>query len=219
MPNKKFDLIVFDWDGTLMDSTAAIVDSLQEAATELSLPVPDRKRAAHIIGLGIREAWEAIFPGLDEALYPQLVALYRKHYLVNSTKITLFEGAKAMLEELVSCGYLLAVATGKSRRGLNRAMAETGITACFDGTRTVDESFSKPHPSMLLELSNDLQVPVNRMLMVGDTGHDLLMAKNAGVASVGVSYGAHPMKELEKFSPLYIAESVPSLRQWLLANA
>ncbi|MGN0918176.1 MAG: HAD family hydrolase [Oxalobacter sp.] len=219
MRDRKFDLIVFDWDGTLMDSTAAIVDSLQDAAAGLRLPVPDRKKAAHVIGLGLREAWETVCPGLEDNVYSKLVALYRKYYLVNSLKITLFDGVETMLKELAKNGYQLAVATGKSRAGLNRVLKETGLTACFDGTRTVDESFSKPHPSMLFELSEELQVPVARILMIGDTSHDLMMAKNAGAASVGVNYGAHSAEELEALHPLYIADSVPALHDWLLKYA
>jgi len=219
MRDRKFDLIVFDWDGTLMDSTAAIIDSLCEAAVDLDLPVPDRKKAAHVIGLGLREAWEMVCPGLEEHFYPKLVALYRKHYLVNSLKITLFDGIETMLKDLIKKGHQLAVATGKSRVGLDRVLKETGLTACFDGTRTVDESFSKPHPSMLFGLSEELQIPVDRMLMVGDTSHDLLMAKNAGVASVAVNYGAHDARELEAMHPLYIADSVASLHGWLREHA
>lgn len=219
MKNRNFDLIVFDWDGTLMDSTAAIVDSLRESAAELNLPVPDRKRSAHVIGLGLREAWEAVLPGLDASIYPKLVTLYRKHYLINSLKITLFDGIAELIEDLSQQGYLLAVATGKSRAGLNRVLNETGLTAYFDGTRTVDESFSKPHPAMLLELSDELQVQTDRMLMIGDTTHDLLMAKNAGIKSIGVNYGAHSAKELESMAPLYIADSVKDLREWLKNNA
>ncbi|MBS7328726.1 MAG: HAD-IIIA family hydrolase [Oxalobacter sp.] len=219
MRDRNFDLIVFDWDGTLMDSTAAIVDSLRDAASELRLPVPDRKKAAHVIGLGLREAWETVCPGLEDSIYPELVALYRKYYLVNSLKITLFDGVEEMLKELAQNGFQLAVATGKSRAGLNRVLKETGLTACFDGTRTVDESFSKPHPSMLLELSDELQVPTARMLMIGDTSHDLMMAKNAGVASVAVNYGAHSVRELEAMQPLYIADSVASLHDWLVKHA
>lgn len=219
MPKRNFDLIVFDWDGTLMDSTAAIVDSLLESAAELNLPVPDRKRSAHVIGLGLREAWETVLPGLDESLYPKLIALYRKHYLINSLKITLFEGIRELIEDLSDRGYLLAVATGKSRAGLNRVLAETHLTAYFDGTRTVDESFSKPHPAMLLELSDELQVPTDRMLMIGDTTHDLLMAQNAGVKCIGVNYGAHSVEELALMKPLYIADSVETLHRWLMVNS
>jgi len=148
-----------------------------------------------------------------------LVALYRKHYLINSLKITLFDGIAELIEDLSQQGYLLAVATGKSRAGLNRVLNETGLTAYFDGTRTVDESFSKPHPAMLLELSYELQVQTDRMLMIGDTTHDLLMAKNAGIKSIGVNYGAHSAKELESMAPLYIADSVKDLREWLKNNA
>lgn len=219
MPKQKFDLIVFDWDGTLMDSTAAIVKSLQDAALDLGLPMPEKKRAAHVIGLGLKEALETVLPDLAPEYYPKLVDRYRIHFLTNSPKTTLFDGVKTMLDDLKNQNYLLAVATGKSRVGLNRAINETGLQGYFDASRTADETWSKPHPAMLLELTEELGEPMNRTVMIGDTTHDLQMANNAGAAGIAVQYGAHSAAELQKLHPIYAAGSVPDLHHWLNENA
>ncbi len=219
MSKRKFNLIVFDWDGTLMDSTAAIVKSLQDSACDLGLPLPEKERAAHVIGLGLKEALETVLPDLAPAYYPQLVDRYRTHFLANSQKITLFDGVKTMLEDLKKQDYLLAVATGKSRAGLNRAIEEAGLQACFDASRTVDETYSKPHPAMLLELTEQLGESMSRTVMIGDTTHDLQMAANAGAAGIAVQYGAHPVSELQRLHPIYIADSVEDLHRWLNENA
>ncbi|WP_005876476.1 HAD-IA family hydrolase [Oxalobacter paraformigenes] len=219
MSKQQFNLIVFDWDGTLMDSTAAIVKSLQDSAVDLGLPEPDRKQAAHVIGLGLKEALETVLPDLDPGLYPKLVDRYRLHFLENSRKTTLFEGVREMLDDLKSQNYLLAVATGKSRAGLNRAMDEAGLRAYFDASRTADETWSKPHPAMLLELTEQLGEPMKRTVMIGDTTHDLQMANNAGAAGIAVQYGAHSPAELQLLHPLYSAGSVGDLHRWLNENA
>lgn len=219
MPKQKFDLIVFDWDGTLMDSTAAIVKSLQDAANDLGLPVPEKKRAVHVIGLGLKEALETVFPDLSLKHYPKLIDRYRLHFLTNSKKTTLFDGIKAMLDDLKKQNYLLAVATGKSRAGLNRAIDESGLRGYFDASRTADETWSKPHPAMLLELVQQLGESMNRTVMIGDTTHDLQMANNAGAAGIAVQYGAHSAVELLKLHPIYAADSVPDLHRWLNENA
>ena len=219
MPKQKFDLIVFDWDGTLMDSTAAIVKSLQDAALDLGLPMPEKKRAAHVIGLGLKEALETVLPDLAPEYYPKLVDRYRIHVLTNSLNTTLFDGVKTMLDDLKNQNYLLAVATGKSRAGLNRAINETGLQGYFDASRTADETWSKPHPAMLLELTGELGEPMNRTVMIGDTTHDLQMANNAGAAGIAVQYGAHSAAELQKLRPIYAAGSVPDLHHWLNENA
>ena len=216
MSKHTFNLIVFDWDGTLMDSTAAIVKSLQDAALDLDLPMPDRQRAAHVIGLGLRDALETVLP---ERYYPELVARYRVHFLENSRKTMLFDGVKAMLDDLKQQGHLLAVATGKSRAGLNHAFAETGLQDVFDASRTADETWSKPHPAMLLELTEQLGEPMSSTVMIGDTTHDLQMAINAGASGIAVQYGAHPVEELKRLNPLYTAESVADLHRWLNRHA
>ena len=219
MAQRLFNLIVFDWDGTLMNSTAAIVRSIQAAAESLGQPVPDEQTAAHVIGLGLPEAMRAVLPGADPAIYPLMGEQFRTFYFQFSQEIVLFDGVMEMLEDLKARQYTLSVATGKSRRGLNRAMQETGTGRFFCATRTADETYSKPHPAMLFEITQELNQQMQRTVMIGDTTHDLLMASNAGAASVAVKYGAHPAHELKRFNPLYTAESVASLHDWLKSNA
>lgn len=202
-----------------MDSTATIVSSIQAAARDLGLPVPDQKSASYVIGLGLQDAMEVVLPGLDPSAYPRMVERYRYHYLSQDQELTLFDGAREMLAELSAQGYFLAVATGKSRVGLNRALDSVGMMSLFDATRCADETFSKPHPAMLQELTRELGQDMKRTLMIGDTTHDLQMASNAGAAAVGVHYGAHPAEELMVHAPLFGANSVAELRTWLLEHA
>jgi phosphoglycolate phosphatase len=219
MARKKFDLIVFDWDGTLMDSTATIVTCIQAAAKDLGLPVPGNKQAAYVIGLGLHEAMQTVLPGLDAKDYPHMVERYRFHYLTKDKGLTLFDGVREMLTDLSQQGYFLAVATGKSRVGLNRALDSANLLSLFDATRCADETFSKPHPAMLQELTRELGQDMARTVMVGDTTHDLQMAINAGAAGIAVHYGAHAPPELEELNPIYAATSVPDLHAWLNDNA
>lgn len=219
MARKKFDLIVFDWDGTLMDSTATIVTCIQAAAKDLGLPVPGNKQAAYVIGLGLHEAMQAVLPGLDAKDYPHMVERYRFHYLTKDRGLTLFDGVREMLTDLSQQGYFLAVATGKSRVGLNRALDSANLLSLFDATRCADKTFSKPHPAMLQELTRELGQDMARTVMVGDTTHDLQMAINARAAGIAVHYGAHSPPELEELNPLYAATSVPDLHAWLNDNA
>lgn len=219
MVRKQFDLIVFDWDGTLMDSTAAIVKCIQASAKDLGLPVPDDDAAAHVIGLGLQEAMEVALPGIDPKYYPRMVERYRYHYLAKDHGLILFDGVREMLAELSQQGYFLAVATGKSRVGLNRALDAVKLLSLFDATRCADETFSKPHPAMLQELTRELGQDIRRTVMIGDTTHDLQMAVNAGAAAVAVQYGAHPLVQLQALNPLYSAESVQDLHSWLNNNA
>lgn len=219
MARKKFDLIVFDWDGTLMDSTATIVACIQAAAKDLGLPIPDKKAASYVIGLGLHDAMEAVLPGLDPKHYPHMVERYRYHYLTKDHDLALFDGVREMLEDLAQQGYFLAVATGKSRVGLNRALDVADLLSVFDATRCADETFSKPHPAMLHELTRELGQDLGRTLMIGDTTHDLQMAINAGASGVAVHYGAHSAAELQALNPLYAANSVGELHTWLSENA
>lgn len=219
MARKQFDLIVFDWDGTLMDSTATIARCIQAAAKDLGLPVPDSKAASYVIGLGLQEAMEAVMPGLDPKSYPRMIERYRYHYLSKDKGLTLFDGVREMLSELSQQGYFLAVATGKSRVGLNRALDAADLLSVFDATRCADETFSKPHPAMLQELTRELGQDVRRTVMIGDTTHDLQMAINAGASGVAVHYGAHAGPELQALNPLFAAGSVFELHTWLSENA
>lgn len=219
MARKKFDLIVFDWDGTLMDSTSTIVTCIQAAAKDLGLPVPDHKSASYVIGLSLHSAMEAVLPGLDPKYYPRIVERYRYHYLTKDRGLTLFDGVREMLVDLSQQGYFLAIATGKSRVGLHRALDAVNLLSAFDATRCADETFSKPHPAMLQELTRELGQDMRRTVMIGDTSHDLQMAVNAGAAGVAVQYGAHSNDELNALKPLYSARSVHDLHTWLTENA
>ena len=216
---KRYELIVFDWDGTLMDSAAMIVDSVQAAARDLGLEPPSEDRARHIIGLGLVDALRHALPDLPADHYPELVERYRHHYLSRDHELVLFAGAAALVEQLADLGYRLGVATGKSRRGLERALEHSGLGDYFHATRCADECHSKPHPQMIEELMEEFAVLPGQTLMIGDTTHDLLMAQNAGVDAVGVSYGAHPRDALEAVSPRYCAQSVADLAAWLKSNA
>ena len=215
MPRKQFDLIVFDWDGTLMDSTATIVKCIQAAAKDLGLPIPSREQAAHVIGLGLGEAMQVAMPNLDAKVYPRMIERYRYHYLAKDHELTLFDGVTDMLQDLSQQGFFLAVATGKSRVGLNRALNAAGLLSTFDATRCADETLSKPHPAMLQELTRELGQDLRRTVMVGDTTHDLMMAQNAGSSGIAVEYGAHPLDQLAACKPVYSARTVPQLHQWL----
>lgn len=219
MARKQFDLIVFDWDGTLMDSTATIVRCIQSAARDLHLPVPSDSAASHVIGLGLAEAMQAAMPDIAPALYPRMVERYRYHFLTKDHELVLFKGAREMLADLNNEGYFLAVATGKSRVGLNRALNACGLLALFDATRCADETFSKPHPAMLQELTRELGQDMRRTVMIGDTTHDLMMANNAGAAGIAVEFGAHPVAQLQTCNPLFSARSIPELHAWLLEHA
>jgi phosphoglycolate phosphatase len=215
----RFDLIVFDWDGTLMDSAGIIAASIQAAARDLGIPAPSDERARHIIGLGLDDALRQALPDLPSQRYPELTERYRHHYLARDHELLLFDGVEKMLEELVATGYRLAVATGKSRQGLERALDGSGLGPYFHGSRCADECFSKPHPQMLEELMEEFGVSPATTLMIGDTTHDLQMARNAGVTGVAVTYGAHPATLLKTESPAFCAADVGQLETWLRTNA
>ena len=216
---KRFDLVVFDWDGTLMDSTAVIVASLQAACADVDLPVPSDESSQYIIGLGLYDAMAHVLPGVSTDIYPRVVERYGHHYRLREPQTPLFAGVESMLEELRGAGHQLAIATGKSRRGLDRALATTGLAAVFDATRCGDESASKPAPGMLLDLMKMLGAATDKTVMIGDTTHDLQMAANAGVQSVAVTYGAHPRDQLLALQPLACINNPEDLRQWLRRNA
>lgn len=216
---ERFDLIVFDWDGTLLDSAAAIVHAIQASCRDLGLPEPSDERARYVIGLGLGDALRHAVPELSESDYPQMIARYRHHFLARDHELQLFDGVMRLIPELAARGRMLGVATGKSRAGLNRALAHTGLGAHFHATRCADECFSKPHPAMLEELMDELGVEPERTLMVGDTTHDLRMAKNAGVSGLAVSFGAHPVAALEAERPLACLHTPHDMVRWLLERA
>lgn len=216
---RQFDLIVFDWDGTLYDSTALIARCIQAACADLGHPVPSLRDASYVIGMGLGEALQHAAPGLPPGRYPELSARYRHHYVAHQNDLSLFEGSLEMLHALKERQHSLAVATGKTRRGLDEVLHSVQMKGLFDATRTADETRSKPHPQMLQELMAELGVAPARTLMIGDTTHDLEMAERAGVARVGVSYGAHEPAAFSQFAPLQVAHSVAELHAWLAANA
>ena len=216
---RRFDLIAFDGDGTLYDSTRLIVRCIQAAVVDVGGAKPSENDAAWVIGLGLAEALARAAPDVPREKYQELGSRYRYHYLKHQDDLVLFDGVLPMLDALHDRGHKLAVATGKSRRGLNEALATVALRERFDASRTADETFGKPHPRMLLELMDELEVPAERTLMIGDTTHDLQLAINAGCASVGVSYGAHEPDTFDSLQPLYLAHSVSDLTQWLLDNA
>lgn len=219
MKPKQFDLIAFDWDGTLFDSTALITRCIQAAAVDLGLPRPSDAQASYVIGMGLGEALAHAVPELPRERYRELGERYRHHYFAAQHKVTLFEGTLEMLQALKARHHWLVVATGKSRRGLNEALQSVELQGLFDGTRTADETASKPNPLMLLELMREFGAEPERTLMIGDTTHDLELARNAGTARVAVSYGAHDADSFAEFAPLHVAHSVPDLHRWLLTHA
>ena len=216
---RRFDLIAFDWDGTLFDSTALIARCIQAACGDVGAPVPSLRDASFVIGLGLNDALQHAAPSIPRERHRELAERYRHHYFAKQHEVVLFDGTLSMLRALKLRSHTLAVATGKSRRGLDEALHSVKLGGIFDATRTADETASKPHPRMLLELMNELDISPERTLMVGDTTHDLQLAVNAGAASVAVSYGAHEGTEFASFAPLFVAHSVPELDQWLAEHA
>lgn len=216
---RRFDLIVFDWDGTLSDSTTLIAQCIQAACRDCGIPVPSLQQASYVIGLGLHDAVRHAAPGLSPDRYPELASRYRHHYFAAADALVLFEGTLPMLQALKARNHWLAVATGKSRSGLDAALAASPLQGLFDATRTADETASKPNPLMLLQLMREFGVDGERTLMIGDTTHDLQLAANAGAASIGVSFGAHDHEAFAEFSPLAVAHSTAELHAWLVQHA
>ena len=217
-PDRRYDLIVWDWDGTIMDSTPTIVDCIQQACRDLGFKEPDDTLASSVIGLGIQDSLRRAVPWIEPIHFQKLTERFRFHYLAKDHELDLFVGVRELLEKLRNDQFLLGVATGKSRVGLDRSLKHHQIGHLFHETRTADESFSKPHPGMLLELSDVTQVPTRRILMIGDTTHDLDMAANAGVDAVAVTYGAHPVDTLKTSKSLAHVNDVAELSQWFEQN-
>jgi len=216
---RRFPFIVFDWDGTLIDSTAAIAESLQHACRDLGQPVPTDVDARYVIGLGLTDALRHVAPSLAHDRHPELAARYRHHFTSRDAAIALYAGARELLGELDAAGFLLGIATGKSRAGLDRALAQQQLGALFAATRCADEGFAKPHPDMLERLMDRVGVAPHETLMIGDTTHDIELAHNAGASVVAVTYGAHHADGLGALAPLATVHSIEELRAWLVANA
>ncbi len=218
MQQRKFDLIAFDWDGTLFDSTKIITRCIQAAVGDVGGTVPSDEAAGYVIGLGLMQALAHAAPDVPVDKYPALGERYRHHYHAHANDLSLFEGVLPLLEALKVRGYQLAVATGKSRHGLDDVLHRVELKGMFDGSRTADETAGKPDPRMLHELMAQFEVAPERVLMVGDTTHDLQMAVNAGCPCVGVSYGAHDSAAFRAMAPLHVAHSVRALHDWLVVN-
>ena len=216
---KQFDLIVWDWDGTLANSTGMIVDAIVLAASQVGLPTLDPVAASNIIGLGLRESIDALFADITEDKAQALAKQYTANYYAGEEAIPLFAGAKSTIIELNRRGFKLAVATGKGRRGLNLALEHCGLTHYFHETRTVDECLSKPHPQMLDELMDACVTTPERTLMIGDTSYDLQMAKNAGVQALAVTFGAQSQAQLSMYNSLQMFHQFGDLSAWLLKHA
>ena len=216
---RRYRLLVFDWDGTLADSTAIIAAAIQSACRDVGEPVPDDVAARFVIGLGLAEALAHVAPALPLEHHPELASRYRHHFMSRDPEIPLFEGARELLADLRAEGFMLAVATGKTRVGLDRALAGNALVDRFHATRCADESRPKPHPDMLLHLMERLGVSPGETLLIGDTTHDLALARAAGVNAVAVAYGAHEPAGLAAAGPLATVHSIPELRAWLDQNA
>jgi phosphoglycolate phosphatase len=216
---RQFDLIAFDWDGTLYDSTRIITRCIQAAVADVGGIVPSDEAASYVIGMALIPALAHAAPDVPKDLYPLLGERYRHHYKKHFHDISLFEGVLPLLQSLRERHHWLAVATGKSRRGLDDVLHSHELRGVFDGSRTADETSGKPHPQMLHELMREFGVTPQRTLMIGDTTHDLQMALNAGCASIGVSYGAHDHADFESLQPRFVAHSVSELSDWLMTHA
>jgi phosphoglycolate phosphatase len=219
MRPRQFDLIAFDWDGTLYDSTRQITRAIQAAVREVGGREPSEEAASYVIGMALVPALARAAPDVPPEKYPQLAERYRHHYFASQQEISLFDGVLEMLSGLRQRNHWLAVATGKSRRGLDEALACVELHGVFDGSRTADETAGKPHPRMLHELMREFGVDPERTLMIGDTTHDLEMAQHAGCHSVGVSYGAHDPASFASLRPRFVAHSVSELHRWLVEHA
>ena len=218
MSSLNFDLIAFDWDGTLFDSTAIITRCIQEAVRDVGGTVPTQEAASYVIGLGLKQALAHAAPDVPPEKYALLGERYQYHYAMHVSDLSFFDGAIDMLHALKAKGHKIAVATGKSRRGLDESLKSAALKGLFDASRTADETAGKPHPKMLNELLAQFAVPAERLLMIGDTTHDLQMAVNAGCPSVGVSYGAHDDASFAALGPRHIAHSVRDLHDWLISH-
>ena len=213
----KYSLLVFDWDGTIIDSASTIADCIRLAAGDLGLDVPTKEQASHVIGLGLQDALRYAVPQLRAEQMSEFVARYRYHFLMREDAMGLFEGMQELLEAM-SKVRTLAIATGKSRRGLDRALDATGLRPYFQSSRCADETNPKPHPAMLLELMDEFDTQPGSTLMIGDTSHDLDMARAAGVDALAVTYGAHAADSLRACGPKGCVGSVTELKKWLSAN-
>lgn len=216
MNNKKYELIIFDWDGTIIDSQAHIISSMKNAVADEGLNVPQDERIRHIIGLSLNTAIETLIPGIESEAVQRIAENYRKHFFADATESSeLFNGVPEIIRDLHASGYYLAVATGKGRHGLDIALEKTGLQPYFHITRCADETRSKPDPLMLDEILTDLDLAANQAIMVGDTSYDIDMAGNINMDCIAVTYGMHDKKDLENSHPTHFIDSISQLSQFV----
>ncbi len=216
MNSKKYQLIIFDWDGTIIDSEAHIIHSMRAAISEQGLALPDEQQVRHIIGLSLDKAILALFPDLPAKDVARLADAYRRHFFNEANDVSeLFDGAADVIRDLHAEGYYLAVATGKGRRGLDMALQTTGLEPYFHITRCADETRSKPDPLMLEEILTDLDIESDKAVMIGDTSYDLDMAKNIRMDSIAVTYGMHDRAHLEGSQPTHFIDNIQQLTQFV----
>ena len=211
-------MLVFDWDGTIIDSASTIAECIRLAAGDLGLEVPTKEQASHVIGLGLHDALRLAVPGLMPEHVTEFVERYRQHFRAREHEMDLFAGMRELVAAL-SKERVLGIATGKSRHGLDRSLESTGLRPYFKASRCADETHPKPHPAMLRELMDELDVPARGALMIGDTSHDLEMARAAGVDALAVTYGAHAEEGLRSCQPRACVASVAELSRWLNQHA
>jgi len=208
-----YKLVIFDWDGTLMDSIDHIVSSMQAAANVIGLVKPSNDEVKQIIGLSLPVALKTLFVDITDVQVAQMLAQYKSEYLTgDQTPTPLFDNARELLIQLQIQGKLLAVATGKGRTGLNRVLAASETAQYFDTTRCAGEMPSKPDPTMLNSILAELDVEPHEAIMIGDTSHDLSMAQNAGVPSIGVTFGVHSKDVLNQYNPIAVVDSIAELQ-------
>lgn len=215
---KRYKAVIFDWDGTVMDSTASIVAAIQAACVDLQLPVPSVEDASWVIGLSLDQALQRCAPSLSDEHIPYFIERYRHHFFLYDQQLVLFDGILPLFDHLKSQEIRLGVATGKSRHGLDRVLQAHQLADRFDCTRCADESKGKPHPAMLFDIMERLDLEPEHVLMVGDTTHDVQMATSAGVDSMAVTYGAHSKRTLLMSEPTVMVSSVREMHDWLVAR-
>ncbi|MCF0253219.1 MAG: HAD-IA family hydrolase [Duodenibacillus sp.] len=212
---RPWELYVFDWDGTVMDTTGLIARGIQQAALAVGCPAPSLEVARSTIGLGFADTMAIACPSCPPERWDAFSLAYREWYIRREAEVDVFPGLRELLEKMRAAGLRLAVATGKSRRGLTRVFARTGVAPLFEATATADESFSKPNPAMLRRLEDETGVECRRMVMVGDSVHDMMLARNAGCAGVAVTWGGTPAAELARHGPAAIVSGVGELARAL----
>ena len=216
---KQYKAVIFDWDGTIMNSEARIVDAIQTAARECGLPVLPYDESKQIIGLSLEKAILGLYPDLDQSKVVAMSEAYTQGFLEESTvEMQPFDGAEAMLLNLKQQGLKLAIATGKSRRGLDAVLAETGFGVYFDMTRTPVESASKPDPLMLSQILEMFDLKVEETVMIGDTSFDMEMAQNINMDRVALTHGVHQTEVLNAYNPVATLDSLHELNMWLMNN-